>query len=401
MSRTDTRPAPTVAPERHPRPPGSWLVARTLAAKDLRRSLRSRSAILIAVVGPLALGLILALAFGGNGPSATIAVVDRDSSPVSEAAVKGIRSGLKGTAIEVRDVRGSAEAAVRRGTVDAAVVIPPGWGSSGTAVPPPVRVVREQDSAIAGEVAESLAHSLTSRSDLVRAAVETALASGAPPEQVLERAASFEPAIDLVDVDLSAGFDAPLYFGPLTIFLFLVMGSAARSLVREEADGTLDRIRAAPVTTTALVSGSSLGVFTLGLVASLVVYGVSSLLFRAEWGSVVEVVVVIVALVVSLAGVSGVIAALARTEPQAEGWTNSLAFLFGILGGAFFGGARMPGVLGAIGSLTPNGMAMQALVELGPGGQDMVDVLPQLLGLLLIGVVGLLVGGRIMRSRFR
>lgn len=401
MLHTDTSRAAQSDAERRVAPPTGWRTAVALAAKDLRRALRSRSAILVAVVGPLALGLILALAFGGDGPSATIAIIDRDSSPASEAAVRGMRSGLEGTSIELLRVEGSPAAAVRDGRVDAAVVIPEGWGEATSSTPPAVRVLSDADSAIGGGVAESLAQSLTARSDLLRAAVATAIASGATPEAVAGRAAAFRPAVDLVDEDLAAGFDAPLYFGPLTIFLFLVMGSAARSLVREQFDGTLDRVRAAPVSSTALVSGSSLGVFVLGLVASFVVYGVSSLLFRAEWGSPVEVVVVVVALVISLAGVSGVIAAVARTEPQAEGWTNSVAFLFGILGGAFFGGARLPGLLGAIGSITPNGLAMEALVELGPGGQDLADVVPQLAGLLAIGVVGLVVGGRIMRARFR
>jgi ABC-2 type transport system permease protein len=104
--------------------------------------------------------------------------------------------------------------------------------------------------------------------------------------------------------------------------------------------------------------------------------------------------------VVALSGLSAVITAVSRTEAQAEGWTNALAFLFGVIGGAFFGGAQFPGLLGAVGSLTPNAIAMRALVELGPGGQDLASVVPLLLALLAVGAVGLLIGTRMMVRRY-
>jgi ABC-2 type transport system permease protein len=382
------------------RPPGTPAAAVALAGKDLRRGLKSRSLLLISVVGPLALGLIMATAFGGEGPSATVAVVDLDRSPTSRGIVEGLRRDLGDGAIRVRTPEGDARRLVRTGRVDAALVVPAGYGGSLTGRPEPLVVVRHPDRFVAGEVARAVADGLASQSDVVSAAVATALASGAgPPEQVVADAVDVRAAVEVVSVDLSRDFDAPLYFGPLTIFLFLGLGTAARSLVREQHEGTLDRIRAAPVSVWGVVGGSSLGVLAQGLVAALVVYGVSSLLFGAEWGQPVEVLVVLVAMVVGLSGLAAVIAGLARTEPQAEGWNNALAFIFGILGGAFFGGARFPGVLGAIGSVTPNGLAMQALVEVGPGGRSLVDVLPQLGGLLLTGAVGLAVGGALMKRR--
>jgi ABC-2 type transport system permease protein len=149
-----------------------------------------------------------------------------------------------------------------------------------------------------------------------------------------------------------------------------------------------------------IVGGTSLGVFAQGVLASMVVYGVSTLAFGARWGEPVEVIIVLVSLVVALSGLSAVITAVSRTEAQAEGWTNALAFLFGVIGGAFFGGAQFPGLLGAVGSLTPNAIAMRALVELGPGGQDLASVVPLLLALLAVGAVGLLIGTRMMVRRY-
>ncbi|MFZ4517441.1 MAG: ABC transporter permease [Microthrixaceae bacterium] len=367
-----------------------------IAGKDLRRSLKSRSLVLTAVVGPLALGLIMALAFGGgSGPSATIAVVDRDGTPTSRAIVDTLRRDLRGSQVRVRTDVPDPERAVDAGRVDAAVVIPPGWTESLSGSPEPLQAVRDPDRAIPGEIATSIAGQVSSQADLVRAATSTAAALGADPSG----ATQVRPVVSVSVQDLSDEFNAPLYFGPLTIFLFLAMGTGARGLVREQKEGTLDRIRSTPTSARTIVAGSSLGVMAQGLVASLLVYGVSAVVFNAEWGRPAEVIVVLVSFVVAISGFAAIIVALARTEPQAEGWNNAIAFLFGILGGAFFGGASLPGLLGAVGSLTPNSIAMRALIELGPGGQDLASVLPLLVALWAMGIAGVLLGGSMLRRR--
>lgn len=372
-----------------------------IAGKDLRRGLKSRSLLLTAVVGPLLLGLILSLAFGGDGgPSAELALVDEDGSTVSAALVAAVAEDLADGPVTVRTDVVDARAAVGDEQVDAAIVIPSGYAASLADDPEPLSVVRNPDRAIPGEIALAIADELTTRADLVRAATSTAAALGGSVDATsLDAAGEVEPAIALAIDDLSDTFDAPLYFGPLTIFLFLAMGTAARGLVREQREGTLDRIRSAPVSPRTIVAGSSLGVFVQGVVASFLVYAVSTLAFGASWGSPLEVSVVLVCMVVAISGLAAVIVAVARTEPQAEGWNNAAAFLLGILGGAFFSGARVPGLLGVLGSLTPNSMAMRALVELGPGRRSLAEVAPLLLALVAMGAVGVLAGGRILRRR--
>jgi hypothetical protein len=86
---------------------------------------------------------------------------------------------------------------------------------------------------------------------------------------------------------------------------------------------------------------------------------------------------------------------------QAESWTNLMAFTFAIVGGSFFGGTLLPGFLGFIGVLTPNGAAMRALIELGPGGRSLVEVWYLIAWMVVVGVVGLLVGGRLLSRRLR
>ena len=382
------------------RSPSALRAALVLAAKDVRRGVRSRSLILTAVVGPLVLGLIMALAFGGSGgPKATIAVVDLDATPTSRGVVAVLGEQLAEGPVSLRTDLTDARRAVVDEEVDAALVIPAGYSASLFAQPLPLQVVRNNQRAIPGEVATAIAGEVASQSDLIRAASSTvvALDQTQPP---LTDVGEIRPAITVDIGDLQGAFSAALYFGPLTIFLFLGLGGAARNLVREDREGTLARIRSVAVSPRALATGSAIGVFVQGVLASLAVYAVSSLVFGARWGSPVEVVVVLVALVVSLSGLSTIITAAARTEAQAEGWTNAFAFLFGVIGGSFFGGAQFPGLLGVIGSYTPNAVAMRALVELGPGGQDLASVLPLLAALVVVGVVAFAVGAQLMVRRF-
>ena len=372
-----------------------------LAAKDVRRGVRSKALILTAVVGPLALGLIMALAFGGtSGPSATIAVVDLDRTPTSAGVISVLREQFRDGPVQLVTDLSDASAAVSDEQVDAALVIPVGYAASLATAPEPLQVVRNSQRAIPGEIAAAIAGEIAAQSDLIRAATSTVAAIDRDAPSVLD-ATELRPAISVDVGDLGRAFNAPLYFGPLTIFLFLGLGGAARSLVREDREGTLARIRSTSVSPRALVLGSALGVLIQGALAAGTVYLVSTVAFRARWGSPAEVVVVLLALVVSLSGLSALIVAVSRTEAQAEGWTNALAFTFGILGGAFFGGAQFPGLLGSVGALTPNAIAMRALVELGPGRRDLFEVLPLLLALVAIGAVGLAVGSQLMVRRLR
>ncbi|HEX9993177.1 MAG TPA: hypothetical protein VGB14_09650, partial [Acidimicrobiales bacterium] len=63
-----------------------------VAGLDLRRRARDRSFLVAAVLGPLALAVIISTAFGDlrDGVDATIAVVDEDGSPAAAGFVEAL-----------------------------------------------------------------------------------------------------------------------------------------------------------------------------------------------------------------------------------------------------------------------------------------------------------------------
>lgn len=378
----------------------------TLARNGVRRGFRSKTLVLLGVVGPLALGAVLALAFGGGGPTISIGIVDLDGSELSSGITEGLAEGLEGSQLELEVIEAPSaglaaiEQRVEDGEVGAVLVIPEGYGDSVLGQPEPLGVLGAGDNATASSIVEGIASSIASGTDLQRAVVAGLLAAGLDPGARLAEGA-VEPVVSTEVVDFDEPFDAPLYFGPFAVFLFLGLGVTARSLLRDDREGILDRVRASPVSTGEVVGGSAITVLVQGALAAVVVVGLSSLLFGAQWGQTAEVVVIIAAFIVAVGGMLGLVVGVASTELQAESWTNVLAFGFAVLGGSFFGGALLPGVLGFIGTLTPNGAAMRALIEVGPGGESLADVWYLVVWMLVLGVGGVAVGGRLLGRRLR
>lgn len=374
-----------------------------VAGNDLRRRLRDRSMIVFAVVAPLVLAGIVSLAFGGPEDfGVDLAVVDEDGSEAS-AAVVGRLEALRDTAPIHVDVVGSVADARDRvddDDVGAAVVLGAGFGTGeGT-----VGVITAPKRPTAAAVADGIAATIASRVDASRLAATTAIQAGADPAEAIEAAASIAPAIELDDVAVGGDYSIAAYMAPAMaiLFLFFAVGLAAQSLLVEEREGTLARVRAAPVRGAAVVAGKALAVVVVALTSFVVVWVASTLLMGASWGDPLGVVLVVVATVIAVAGVSAVLAGWARTEAQADGLTTAVALVFALLGGTFVPIAEMPDALRAVSLATPNGWALRALDELSAGEGAVGDVLVHVAVLtavgLVTGAVGLAsVGRRIAR----
>lgn len=384
--------------------------ALVLARNGVRRGLRNRTLVLMGVVGPLVLGGVLALAFTGSGPKIDISLVDLDGSPVSVEIAEGLTEALgpdvqEGDAsVTLRpapdlDSMEQARSEVNDGDVAASIVIPEGYGDSVAGDPRALLVVGSADNTIGSAVAEGIARSVTARTDLQRSMTVGFVSAGLDPSEI--EPGDLQQVVRTELTDFGFKFDAPLFFGPLSVFLFLGLAVNAKSLVRDRSIGILDRVRASPLSTRDVVLGAALTVMATGLLAAALVTVLSTLLFGASWGEPLDVAVIMFAFVVSVAGLLGLVVGLARTEAQADSWTNLMAFGFAVLAGSFFGGTTLPGLLGVIGTLTPNGAAMRALIEAGPGGEGLAGVWYLLVWMLMIGLAGVVAGGVLLNRRVR
>jgi ABC-2 type transport system permease protein len=194
-------------------------------------------------------------------------------------------------------------------------------------------------------------------------------------------------------------FSVMAYFAPgiAMLFLFFIIGNGARSIIVERDEGTLPRVLAAPVSPSAVLLGKTVGVLIVGIVSMTAVWLITWFGFGAYWGDPLGVFLVIVAAVIAISGISLLITGLARTENQADALTTIIALLFAVAGGTFFYGAS--GALGTMRLLTPNGQALSALVELSAARASVVEVLPEILLLLGIGVACAGIGLVTLRKR--
>jgi ABC-2 type transport system permease protein len=313
-------------------------------------------------------------------------------------------------------VRSADEAGARRdleaGLIDAVIEVPSGFGATipGMATggsSPTLHVLTDANKQIAGDVARSIADGVGARIGTSVLAIATALdargdtTDAVALQRIVEAGQQVSSPIAVAQVDVGGRYPPVAYFGASMgiLFLFFTVGAGARSLITERKEGTLDRMRVAPVTDSAVLFGTALGVFIIGLASLLTIWAITSVVFRASWGDPVAVLAILVASVVAVAGISALVGGLARTDAQADGLTAVVAFVFALLGGSFLQPGSLPGLLDQLTLVTPNGWALRGLTRVGAGGAGLADVLPNVLVLLVIGAVTATIGVQAMRTR--
>lgn len=378
-----------------------------VARLDLLRRMRDRSVLIQVFLAPVVLALIIGGAFGGGtgGIDADIWLADADGTEHSVSIVSALTEGGGDDEGGVRFLSRpeldevAATRAVAADEVGAVVVIPAGFGDaveSGTATE--VVVVRDAGDDVVAGIATSVAQSIAQQARSHRVTVATTMAAAGQlglavePEEVVAAASRTPAAITVTDSRFENDYSLMAFFAPAMamIFLFFVMGAAARSLLTERREGTLARMLVAGATPAAVLLGKATAVLALGLVGLLTVWGVTAVGFGVDWGDPLGVLLVIGAAAVAVAGISLVIPGLAKDEAQSEALTIVVTLVLAVLGGSFV--YTSSGFLAEVRPFTPNGQALTAFTELAAGAASAVDVLPAVLILVAIGVITASVG---------
>jgi ABC-2 type transport system permease protein len=361
-----------------------------IALKDLRQRLRDRSAVMVAIVLPLALAFIYSSLFGtAAAPRAFgYAVVDLDHGDVAQVFVTDVLGEIQIQGlVTVRSVGAPAEAErlAASGAIDAAFVLPAGFSAAvrGQA-PVAIDVIGNVDSPTGTDVARSIARSFTADLNGVRLSIAAALADdheGATSEQlaaVAQRAVQAAHPLRLVDSSAAAKvLPLKLYFaaGMSVFFLFFAVQFGVASLLDERAEGTLARLLAAPIRPVAVLAGKMAASVVVGLVSMAVLVAATTALMRISWGDPVGVALLVVAGVLAATGVTSLVASLARTPDQSGSWLAVTSVLLGLLGGAFFPLAQVGGFAATVSLATPHAWFLRGLGELAAGGGP-ASVLP-------------------------
>jgi ABC-2 type transport system permease protein len=375
-----------------------------IATKDLRRRLRDRTAVLVALVLPFGLAYIFSLTLGdveSQGFEATYVVVDRDAGGHLPSEFEGLLESLDFVTMREAASEEAAESLADDGTIDAAVVFPSGFtrqvqaGQGGS-----ITVISAPDAQIASLVAGSLATSFASNLDAVGLSVAAVAEAGAPADEALvARAQAVAPAAELrtADADDRAVTQSSFFaIGMAVFFLFFAVEFGVRGLLEEREEGTLARLLVAPISPGSVIGGKALASFAVGLVSTTLLVLATTWLLDARWGDPLGVTLLVLGGVLAAVGVTALVATLATTTAQAGAYVSIVAVVGGLLGGTFFP-ISQAGFLGTIRFLSPQGWLMEGFQELAYGG-TVAEIAGPLLGVLAIaGVTGSIAWARSSR----
>ena len=222
--------------------------------------------------------------------------------------------------------------------------------------------------------------------DLTVGAV-VALTGQRPSPELVERAGATPSSLQLTEADAGEGLDPFAFYGAsmAILFLFFTVGFAGYSVIAERRSGVLGRVQASGASPTEIITGKTAAVSVLAFSGFVVVWLATRLAFGARWGDPLGVVLVIAATVLALGGVATFVAALARTQQQADVYVSAVTFTFALLGGNFVG-PDAPPLLDRLSRLTPNGWALSAFTDLSIG-RGVTDVLVPMMVLVGFAVV--------------
>ncbi len=179
--------------------------------------------------------------------------------------------------------------------------------------------------------------------------------------------------------------------GYTVMFAFLVAGFMAGWSIEEKRNGILRRLRSSPVSTTHLLGGKLFYGLVICLVQVLVLFLVSSTLFKVDLGGdPLAFMLVCVALSTTVACL-GMLAAAIKFPTAA---ITAPLVIGALLGGCLFSSDFFPPLLRTVSYFIPHTWAMMAYQDLLVRGQGLVQVLPEIGMLLLFAVIFFVVGVR-------
>ncbi|HEX6327223.1 MAG TPA: ABC transporter permease [Jiangellaceae bacterium] len=362
---------------------------RTITAKDLRQRLRDKSFFLLGILTPLALAFVLNLVFGDLSEGEleiTMGVVDSDGSPVSDQLTGNLLDldGVGAIEVAALDPSEDPEVALDERTLDGVVVIPAGFGAGVMSAQAPELILLENpDRPVQASVVESIVDGVTTdieRTRLLAAAsgqlgVEPGVATPATGVAFTQE----WPGGQVLDTT------SRLMAGMAIMFVFFTVGFGVTTLLEEKENGTLARLLAAPIPRNAILGAKALVSYTLGVLATMILFITATVLMGAEWGSWLGVVALVLTACLTAVALMAIVAGLAKRAEGAGAVQSIIAVGLALLGGSWFP-VSGEGVLGLLARMTPHFWFLEGLEDLASAASWTV-VWPSVVALGTIAVV--------------
>ena len=388
----------------------------SIAWKDLQIIFKDKGALIILFFLPLLIGSMYGSIYQNMGAgeeqgiSFAVSLTNLDDGPYG----KQIASTLEG--IDILDVQmadsvTSAETLIKDGKVLAAVVIPASFSQNVNdytqsiieVIVDPVQaeygsivtgIMKEVISPVVlqGEVQYGI-RTLLDESGLLkdadpglRQAVE-AQNLGAVMTQVQEMISNpqisvISQGVESSQVTVPDNWFALFLPSMAVMFAFFVITGVGPELHKEKQEGTLRRLLSAPISRGAILAGKMLAYLVIVILQVLVIFGVGNIVFDMPLGNaLVGMILITLGMGLAATSLGALLAAVSRSERQANSIGMVLGFLLAGLGGCIQVGLtptyRMSGALGTISKFIPHAHALEAFRKMMMEGAGTLEVLPQ------------------------
>src|SRR5439155_5204878 len=154
----------------------------------------------------------------------------------------------------------------------------------------------------------------------------------------------------------------PSYTGMFAFFVVLTVGWL---FVSERRQGTLKRLRVAPLSRSQILLGTLLPCFALSLAQGLFLLGMGKLIFGMSWGAEpLWLLPVVFTTSLAAMGMALLVASVARTETQVAIYGTLLVLVLAGMSGCLMPRELMPEQMKAISRITPHAWALDAYTQL-------------------------------------
>jgi len=173
----------------------------------------------------------------------------------------------------------------------------------------------------------------------------------------------------------------------VVMFAFFIVPAMSTELLNEKREGSLCRLLAAPIQRSAVILGKMLAYLLIVCLQVLVIFGIGNIIFDMPLGvSFIGIALATLSLGLAATSLGMLVAAVSKTERQADSIGMVQAFVLAGLGGCIMIGPvplyQSGGVLGTISNLIPHAHVLMAYSDLMVKDATAVQVLPQV-GILL------------------
>ena len=387
--------------------------------KDLKLAFRDRTALMFMLLAPFLLTLGLGFVTGAYGSRSSsgisqikVIIVNQDQGQLGQALVDLFQSAdladLVSPALVTDPV--TARAQIDANGAVAAVIVPVGFTDS--IIPPnnqapstdvlQIEIYKNPLSPVSAGVIQSIVEEFASRVETGRVGgqvvVTQMLAAGLiSPGQVSaiaaemgQRQAVNSPPTIVLQAAQSGQAEKPFnvmaYMAPgmALMFLMFTTSNGGRSILAEQAQGTLPRLLVSPTNSAQVLIGKIFGVYVTGVIQMLILIVACSLLFGIQWGNPLGMLVLVLVAVFAATGWGMLITSMARTPGQVSSIGTAVMLTFGILSGTFIQASVMPVWFQWASKITPNAWGLDGFTILGMGG-SLADLGKPLLGLAVMG----------------